>query len=517
MMKNVIKKVLCTLFSLALSANVSAHDFEVDGICYDVVSLTDLTCIVVKKYNHYRYDEYSGDIVIPSTVDYANKTLTVIGIENKTFKDASNLTGITIPNTISYIGDNMFSFCFKLERVTIEDGETTLYLGKIINGGSEGMFANSHIKTLYIGRNLSYDTSYNQYLPFYENKYIEELTIGDFVTTIGEYEFYGCSSLSNLTIGNSVKTIEEGAFEDCKSLKSLTIPNSVTTIKLGAFFNCEIEDLTIGDSLESVGSSAFSGIHGGYRLTSLHISNLATWCKISLGGIPFNSVAHFYLNDEEIKDLVISDSITRIRADVFANFKGLTSVTIGNSVESVGSSAFKNCTGLTNVEIGNSVTTIENYAFSRCSSLTNVTISNSVISIGRDAFSSCSKLTNVTLGSSLTEIGDDVFSGCGSLTTLYSLNTTPPNVGTGNFSNNRYMTLNVYVPQEALDTYQEAEPWKNFWNLQGFDPTGINNMKVEGRNANAYYDLRGNRLDAPNHGLNIIKMSDGTTKKVMVK
>ena len=75
------------------------------------------------------------------------------------------------------------------------------------------------------------------------------------------------------------------------------------------------------------------------------------------------------------------------------------------------------------------------------------------------------------------------------------------------------MTLNVYVPEEALEAYQSTEPWKNFWNLQGFDPTGIESVKRDWTNGNnVYYDLKGNRLDAPKKGLNIIN-----GKKVIVK
>ena len=74
------------------------------------------------------------------------------------------------------------------------------------------------------------------------------------------------------------------------------------------------------------------------------------------------------------------------------------------------------------------------------------------------------------------------------------------------------MTLNVFVPQEALEAYQNSNSWKNFWNLQGFDATGVENVKAEGKNANVYYDLRGNGLNAPKRGLNIINH-----KKVMMK
>ena len=75
------------------------------------------------------------------------------------------------------------------------------------------------------------------------------------------------------------------------------------------------------------------------------------------------------------------------------------------------------------------------------------------------------------------------------------------------------MTLNVFVPQEALAAYQSAVGWKNFWNLQGGASTGMKSIKNNDANANNnYYDLRGNKLNAPKHGLNIIN-----GRKVMVK
>ena len=77
---------------------------------------------------------------------------------------------------------------------------------------------------------------------------------------------------------------------------------------------------------------------------------------------------------------------------------------------------------------------------------------------------------------------------------------------------NHYMTLNVFVPQEALEAYQSAESWKDFWNLKGFDATGLESVKAANGDANTYYDLQGNRHHAPKRGLNIIN-----GKKVMVK
>ncbi|MDE5784528.1 MAG: leucine-rich repeat domain-containing protein [Prevotella sp.] len=340
-MKKRILKLLLAIICLLGSVNVSAHDFKVDGICYDVVSLSEFTCKVVREMaskNSYYY--YTGDIVIPATVNYANKTWTVVAIESGVFSESSDLTGITIPNTISSIGKNMFYRCPKLARVTIEDGNTVLELG--YNGDNttnRGLFSDCPIDSLYLGRNLSYNSdSYLGVSPFAKNRSIRKVTIGNSVTSIGQYAFYYCSGLTKVTI-----------------------PNSVT----------------------GIGSSAFSG---------------------------------------------------------------------------------------------------------------------------------CSGLTSVTIGNSVTSINSSVFYGCSGLTTLYSFNTTPPNVDSDNFTNKQYMTLNVFVPQEALATYQSAAPWNNFWNLQGFDATGVEHVKAEGGNANIYYDLRGNRLDAPKCGLNIINH-----KKVMMK
>ncbi len=190
----------------------------------------------------------------------------------------------------------------------------------------------------------------------------------------------------------NVVAIGDNAFCYCYYLTSVTIPNSVTTIGNDAFYKCN-------------------------GLTSVHISDIAAWCNISFGSNPLGYAHHLYMNGQEVKDLVIPNSVTTI-GNAFAGCSGLTSVTIPNSVTSIGEAAFYGCSGLTSVTIPNSVTSIGNRAFNGCSGLTSITIPNSVTSIGDEAFSGCKGLTSFTIPNTVTSIGESTFKSCSGLTSI---------------------------------------------------------------------------------------------------
>ena len=197
--------------------------------------------------------------------------------------------------------------------------------------------------------------------------------------------------------GNSYKvTIIGDAFKMCPDLTSITIPPTVT--KIGDFF------CTGGVS----------------NLKEVHISDLAAWCSVSMtGSISLLYYAHhLYLNNKEVKELVIPNSVTSIGDRAFSGYSGLTSVTIPNSVTSIGEGAFSNCTNLTSVTIGNSVTSIGKEAFYSCSGLTSVTIGNSVTSIGESAFFGCTGLTTIDIPENVTSIGERAFDNCTTLTSI---------------------------------------------------------------------------------------------------
>jgi len=197
---------------------------------------------------------------------------------------------------------------------------------------------------------------------------LTSVTIPNSVTYIARYAFLGCSGLSGeLTIPNSVTSIYEWTFSGCSGLTSVTIPNSVTSIGRSAFEGCSgLTSVTIPNSVKSIGLSAFKNCTG---LTSVNISDLSSWYSISFEYSVSNPLVyahHLFLNGNEVKDLIIPESVTSIGNYTFSGCSGLTSVTIPNSVMSIGTKAFYGCSGLADIysEISNPTTrTTESNAF----------------------------------------------------------------------------------------------------------------------------------------------------------
>ena len=201
----------------------------------------------------------------------------------------------------------------------------------------------------------------------------------------------------------------------------------------------------------------------------------------------------------------------------FLNCSGLTSLSLPSSLTSIKYRAFYGCSGLTSLSLPSGITSIDWNAFSGCSGLTSLTLPSSLTSIDSGAFSGCSGLTSLSLPSGLTSIGDGAFRGCSGLTSIYVYTEKLPNMGSDVFDGCDAKKCTVYVPKGTYYDYWLSE-FGYFENIVEFDPTGINNV-ITSNDAKelSRYSVNGQRLSAPTKGLNIVKYSDGSVKKVAVQ
>ena len=310
----------------------------------------------------------------------------------------------------------------------------------------------------------------------------------------------------------TVTSIGVRAFMNCSGLTSVTIPNSVASIGEYAFCGCDLTSVTIPNSVTFIGDKAFSCS----RLENINVDSENDNFS-SLDGILYN---------KDVTNLICCP-------------EAKTSVTIPNSVTSIGASAFYECRSLTSVTIPNSVTSIGASAFYECRSLTSVTIPNSVTSIGNSTFRNCSRLTSVTIPNSVTSIGYNAFYNCESLKVIYMQCEVPIECDP-RFSETSLKEAVLYVPTGTMAEYEKVDPWRNFWNIEEMDFTGVDGIEADnndsiqisvnngiltidgiGRHESVtVYDMRGSILynglshtiDKLSPGIYIVKVGSSTIK-----
>lgn len=396
--------MMSLMMGVALTA--SADRIKI-GDLYYTLDATDHTATVVNEiYNsEENYASLPAEVVIPEEVTSDGTEYAVTSISASAFYSCRGLKKVTIPSTIKSIGEGAFINCTGLTSLTIEDGNISLSLPKDI-------FQDCPLETLYLGRDLQYPySSYSPSSPFLNKETLKDVTIGNEVTSIRAYSFYGCKELSEITIPNSVTTIGMSAFYGCTGLSNVTMSTSVTSIPQWAFGACEaLNEITIPSSVSYIGQNAF-------------------------------------LNCKGLVEINIPSSVDNIDYYAFENCTGLKTVTIedGKNTLTVGEYIFKNApveklylgrnlkskfnvglekfpfyenTTLRNVTIGPEVTSIYDYAFYGCTALIEVDMASSVTSIGECAFYDCKELTEITIPGSVTVIGRGAFANCTQLNTL---------------------------------------------------------------------------------------------------
>ena len=255
----------------------------------------------------YKGNVPTGDLVI-------KEGTTCIGYQ--AFNYCTGLTSVTIPESLTHVDYRAFYNCAGLTAVHITDLAAWCkieFQWDDVSSSSNPLFYAHHL--------------------YLNGEEMTDLVIPDGVTSICRYAFDNCTGLTSVIIPEGVTRISSEAFRSCGNLTSVTIPPSMTTIGSMAFMWCE-------------------------NLNAVHISDLAAWCGISFQDVSgvFNYDVHLYLNDEEVKDLVIPEGVVGISKRAFLNCRHLTSVTIPRSVTNIGDNAFYGCSNLTDVySYGNNV------------------------------------------------------------------------------------------------------------------------------------------------------------------
>ena len=323
---------------------------------------------------------------------------------------------------------------------------------------------------------------------------LTSLTLPSSVTRIGDYAFYNCSGLTSLTLPSSVTSIGEFAFMYCSGLTSLTIPSGVTSIGMSAFEYCSsLTSLTLPSSVNEIGIYAFHGCSG---LTSLTLPSSVT---SSIRDYIFDGLkeCNYFIDSDLETYLAHTHDWKYIPVDeikYYHNGQELTKLKIPSGVDKIGS-----------------------YSFYKGVNLTSLTLPSSVTSIDRSAFEGCSGLTSLTLPSSVTAIGGSAFEGCSGLTSIYVSWESPLSIAASTFKDANTEKCILYVPKGTYDDYWLSN-WGIFANIVEYDATGIDHITTSGEAKEiSRYAADGQRLEVPAKGLNIVKYSDGSVKKVVVQ
>lgn len=355
----------------------------------------------------------------------------VIKLGRSSFLRCSSLISFNIPDNVSKIEDNVFFGCTSLVNISIPNGVTTLGYGS-----------------------------------FYACTSLYSINIPQSVISIGDDCFLSCSSLVTINLPNNITKIGKSTFQWCTELSSITIPNSVTSIGDGAFYMCQkLASINIPSTVTSIGYTAFSGCTA---LESVYITDISKWCDITFGleANPLLYAKHFYLNNEEITDLVIPDNVESISKYAFYNCSSINSVYLPEGLTSIGDYAFSGCSKISVVSIPENVMNIGESAFEECQKLSTLSLPTNLQIIKKRTFAGCKAITNIIVPSKIQVIYQEAFSGCSKLNKIEVQSSTPPFIYDNSFSN---FSIPVKVPKGCKEVYQSAHGWKNFQNIYDAD------------------------------------------------
>ena len=301
---------------------------------------------------------------------------------------------------------------------------------------------------------------------------------------IGNFAFEGCASLTTIDIPNSIDNISFALFKDCTSLITVNLPNSITWIDGEAFDNCKsMTSITLPNNLNGIGKNAFRGT----AIISLDIPD-------SVHDIEYNS----FDNCAHLKEIVIGSGVPNLTDTKIEGFgpDPVTSYIIG-------------CENLQRLIIKDSKKDFMIHGSDKNCMNSIMKLPLNELYLGRRMYSSqYARVGNNVVFESLQKIifglnfdpqyEEDTWINLRKLpitATIYCKNPVPNNYLGSFFSNEQYLNCVLYVPTESIDVYKNAEGWKNFWDIRGFDfSSGIEDVTKNTRDVYNVYNIHGNYI-----------------------
>lgn len=403
-MELIIKKLGIAIATLSLSISTFAYDFKVDNICYNINKDKETVNVTKPEKNN-----YSGDVIIPETVQYKGKQYTITGIDNGTFNNSKALRSVVLPSTINKLPSFTFYNCTALNKIVLND-------------------------------NL-------EMLPdncFLSCSALHEINIPKGVTTIGEAAFKDCTSITSLTIPENVTRIEYEAFLGCKALSHITFSDSQNRLRIGygnnsdrgAFIDCPLYDIYMGRNISNLYTNY-------YKVFSEH----PTLSKVTLGKNVTKIYPRLFQECNALESIIVEGP--NLKEIQTAAFKGCSNLkefkgNALNSVEIIGNTAFQFCNSLKEIVLPQ-ITTVGDWAFSG-GNLEKVFLGDNIAIIPQGCFTSQTSLKYVYLGSSVTSIETGVFHECFGLINIFLFSDKLVTLGESAIPTN---VSKIYVPNPS--------------------------------------------------------------------
>ncbi|MCQ2289411.1 MAG: leucine-rich repeat protein [Muribaculaceae bacterium] len=314
------RQILISLMLLAVITTAHAYDFMVNSIAYNINSNNQSVSVTNVDFSG---TSYSGDIVIPEEVAYSGKTYPVTGIGMSAFSWATEVTSVSMPNTITNLGTYSFLGATGIKSIKIPESVITIDTDAFRSCAFTEVVIPNNVTNIGNGA-------------FSENENLKKVVIGNSVTHIGMEAFARCKSLTSVNIPASVTYLGETIFDDCTSLPAIVIPEGITSLSFAMFSGCHaLSEVTLPSTLTKIGNYAFSLCKG-------------------------------------LKAIDLPSSVSSIGSGAFSGCTSLESITIPDKVKVIERGTFKKCSSLESLTIPQNVQKVETEVFEECTSLKSV-------------------------------------------------------------------------------------------------------------------------------------------------